>query len=53
MKCGHGGVCFECAFENISKNKECFLCRQQVIEIYEIEKEEGGNFLKVISKTKI
>ncbi|CAD8168388.1 unnamed protein product [Paramecium octaurelia] len=53
MKCGHGGICYECAFESAQKSRECFLCRQRVIEIYEIDQNEQGNYLKVYSKTRI
>ncbi|CAD8089935.1 unnamed protein product [Paramecium sonneborni] len=53
MKCGHGGICFECAYASAQKTKECFLCRQKVIEIYEIDQNEQGNYLKVHSKTRI
>ncbi|CAD8103696.1 unnamed protein product [Paramecium sonneborni] len=53
MKCGHGGICFECAYANAQKSKECFLCRQIVIEIYEIDQNDQGNYLKVYTKTRI
>lgn len=28
MECGHGGVCYECAFELFKATGECYLCRQ-------------------------
>ena len=28
MKCGHGGLCYECALEVWKKTPECYMCRK-------------------------
>lgn len=52
MLCGHGGICYKCASEMASKSRDCFLCRQPIVEILEVEQNQNP-FIKVISKTKV
>ncbi|CAD8094910.1 unnamed protein product [Paramecium sonneborni] len=53
MNCGHGGICYQCAIQMAQKSKECFLCRQNIQEIYEIAEKDASMLKRVISKTKI
>ncbi|CAK63327.1 unnamed protein product (macronuclear) [Paramecium tetraurelia] len=53
MTCGHGGICYQCAIQMAQKNKECFLCRQNIKEIYEISDKDLSILKRVISKTRI
>ncbi|CAD8201522.1 unnamed protein product [Paramecium pentaurelia] len=51
MICGHGGICYKCGLEMAQKSKECFLCRQQIVFIYEISN-FNDDLMKVITITK-
>ena len=51
MKCGHGGICYKCAIDIFVKNKECYLCREHIDEVLEIES-TNESLIKVISTTK-
>ncbi|CAD8124493.1 unnamed protein product [Paramecium sonneborni] len=51
MICGHGGICYKCGLEMAQKNKECFLCRQQIVFIYEISN-FNDDLMKVVTITK-
>ncbi|CAD8171415.1 unnamed protein product [Paramecium octaurelia] len=53
MKCGHGGICYQCAIQMAQKQKECFLCRQIINFIYEIDEKDASMLKRVISKTRI
>ncbi|CAD8177612.1 unnamed protein product [Paramecium octaurelia] len=53
MTCGHGGICYQCAIQMAQKNKECFLCRQNIKMIYEISDKDVSILKRVISKTRI
>ena len=56
MKCGHGGVCYECAIDIWKKSSECYLCREEIEQILQVEpqKDEKGNeYLKVIASTQL
>ncbi|CAD8210224.1 unnamed protein product [Paramecium octaurelia] len=51
MTCGHGGICYKCGLEMAQKSKECFLCRQQILFIYEISN-FNDDLMKVVTITK-
>ncbi|CAD8210881.1 unnamed protein product [Paramecium pentaurelia] len=51
MICGHGGICYKCGLEMAQKSKECFLCRQQILFIYEILS-FNDDLMKVVTITK-
>ncbi|CAD8122136.1 unnamed protein product [Paramecium sonneborni] len=51
MICGHGGICYKCGLEMAQKSKECFLCRQQIVFIYEISN-FNDDLMKVVTITK-
>lgn len=51
MKCGHGGICYKCAIDIFVKTKECYLCREHIDEVLEIES-TNESLIKVISTTK-
>ena len=51
MKCGHGGICYKCAMDIFVKTKECYLCREHIDEVLEIES-TNESLIKVISTTK-
>lgn len=56
MRCGHGGICYECAIDVWKKSNECYLCRDEIEQILQVEpqKDENGNeFLKVIASTQL
>ncbi|CAD8175995.1 unnamed protein product [Paramecium pentaurelia] len=53
MNCGHGGICYQCAVQLAQKQKECFLCRQIIKFIYEIDEKDVSIMKRVISKTRI
>ncbi|CAD8162882.1 unnamed protein product [Paramecium octaurelia] len=53
MNCGHGGICYQCAIQVAQNQKECFLCRQIILQIYEIDEKDVSIFKRVISKTRI
>ncbi|KRW99801.1 hypothetical protein PPERSA_07878 [Pseudocohnilembus persalinus] len=46
MPCGHGGICYECALDLLQKKEECFLCRDKLTEVFQIEQDaqNNGNF---------
>ncbi|CAD8086503.1 unnamed protein product [Paramecium primaurelia] len=47
MNCGHGGLCLKCASNLLLKNKECYLCRQPIMKVFQIQK-NNFNFVEVI-----
>ncbi|CAD8204337.1 unnamed protein product [Paramecium octaurelia] len=51
MICGHGGICYKCGLEMAQKSKECFLCRQKIVFIYEISN-FNDDLMKVVTITK-
>ncbi len=56
MKCGHGGICYECAIDIWKSTGECYLCREEIEQILQVEpqKDENGNeYLKVIASTQL
>lgn len=56
MRCGHGGLCYECSIDIWKKSSECYLCREEIEQILQVEpqKDEKGNeFLKVIASTQL
>lgn len=56
MRCGHGGICYDCAIDIWKKSNECYLCREEIEQILQVEpqKDEKGNeFLKVIASTQL
>ncbi|CAD8082393.1 unnamed protein product [Paramecium sonneborni] len=53
MNCCHGGICYQCAVQLAQKQKECFLCRQIISTIYEIDEKDVSTLKRVISKTRI
>lgn len=56
MKCGHGGICYECAIDVWKSTSECYLCREVIEQILQVEpqKDENGNeYLKVVASTQL
>jgi len=54
MKCGHGGICYECATMLIKKKNECMQCRSPVEMIYKIDpNSKTKNVIKGIEFTKV
>ena len=56
MKCGHGGICYDCAIDIWKSSNECYLCREQIEQVLQVEpqKDENGNeYLKVIASTQL
>jgi len=54
MKCGHGGICYECATTLIKKKNECMQCRSPVEMIYKIDpNSKTKNVIKGIEFTKV
>lgn len=54
MDCGHGGVCYECALDVWKATNECFLCRELISQVLQIDLEyKNGNFMKVLSSTQM
>jgi len=54
MGCGHGGICYECAMEIVSKSNQCMQCRQTVDEVCKIDpKTQVSGFIKTIEVCKI
>ncbi|KAL4432052.1 hypothetical protein ABPG74_017788 [Tetrahymena malaccensis] len=53
MKCGHGGICYECALLIWKNTQECYLCRQKVEQLYQLEcnSDNKDKVMKVVSKT--
>ena len=52
MPCGHGGVCLECSLDLWKKTGECFLCRNKIESVLEIDVgNRVGEYLKIISET--
>ena len=39
LDCGHGGVCIDCALQTIEQKRTCGLCRKEVTQMIEVEKE--------------
>lgn len=37
MPCGHGGICFLCAFTITKKSRNCHLCRETINKIYQLK----------------
>jgi len=52
MKCGHGGVCYECAIESWKKADTCLMCRQKVEAILKVSIIDKLKVSKVIHATK-
>lgn len=52
MKCGHGGVCYECAIESWKKADTCLMCRQKVEAILKVSIIDKLKVSKVIHTTK-
>lgn len=51
LNCGHGGICVDCAIDSMKKNNCCFLCREIVYQIIEIdlEKQVEPGLFKVLN----
>jgi len=45
--CGHGGVCEECIFQLIKKERICPFCRKEMDTIYLVKKTPGSNVVKL------
>lgn len=52
MRCGHGGICYECALETWKKGDKCIMCRQPIDEILKVTLVNEINVAKVIEGTK-
>lgn len=57
MECGHGGICYECAIKMWKRAESCFLCRQPILQVLQIERNVIGlnryPILNVISATRV
>ncbi|KAL4432674.1 hypothetical protein ABPG74_004967 [Tetrahymena malaccensis] len=54
MPCGHGGLCYECAIDILKKTGECYLCRVEITEIYQLDiKQKKGKNYKVLAITQV
>ena len=51
MDCGHGGVCYPCAIDVWKKSAECYLCRKEIVSVYQLDIKKGKYF-EVIAETK-
>eukprot|EP01016_Furgasonia_blochmanni_P019162 TRINITY_DN2153_c0_g2_i1.p1 TRINITY_DN2153_c0_g2~~TRINITY_DN2153_c0_g2_i1.p1 ORF type:complete len:421 (+),score=67.94 TRINITY_DN2153_c0_g2_i1:180-1442(+) len=50
MDCGHGGICFECAVAISTKSKECYLCREKIKQVLQVDlKANDEKMIKVLS----
>jgi len=45
--CGHGGVCEDCMFQLIQKDRNCPFCRKEMDTIYLVKKQPGTNVIKL------
>lgn len=56
MRCGHGGICYDCAIDIWKSTGECYLCRDEIEQILQVEpqrNELGEEYLKVIASTQL
>ncbi|KAL4479264.1 hypothetical protein ABPG72_011476 [Tetrahymena utriculariae] len=54
MPCGHGGLCYECAIDILKKTGECYLCRVEITEVYQLDiKQKKGKNYKVLVITQV
>ncbi|EAS02404.2 zinc finger, C3HC4 type (RING finger) protein (macronuclear) [Tetrahymena thermophila SB210] len=54
MPCGHGGLCYDCAIDILKKTGECYLCRVEITEIYQLDiKQKKGKNYKVLAITQV
>lgn len=56
MKCGHGGICYQCAVDIWRSTGECYLCRDQIEQVLQVEPkidENGNEYLKVVASTQL
>jgi Zinc finger, C3HC4 type (RING finger) len=58
MNCGHGGICYECAMSIWQSSNNCYLCRDEVKYILQIEGDSkpgarrlGQTYLRVVAST--
>ena len=53
LNCGHAGTCYECSLDLWEKNGECYLCRNMIDKLLQIDLKIKleNNFFKVISAT--
>lgn len=52
LKCGHGGVCYECALESWKKTDKCLICRQSVEKIVKVDIIDSLRVSKIIHSTR-
>jgi hypothetical protein len=54
MECGHGGICYDCSLEVWKATNECFLCRNKITQVLQIDmKNPKSAVIKVISSTQM
>ena len=54
MECGHGGVCYDCSIELWKSTGECYLCREKIIQVLQIDLEyKGEKYIKVVASTQM
>lgn len=55
MNCGHGGVCYECSVEIWKSTEECYLCRNKIAQVLQVDLKSklDGNVIKVLSSTQM
>lgn len=56
MPCGHGAVCYECAVDIWKSSAECYLCRDEIEQILQVEvrkDKDGLEYLKVVASTQM
>jgi len=55
MECGHGGVCYECSLEIWKSTGECYLCREKITQVLQVDLKykASNNVIKVLSSTQM
>ena len=49
MNCGHGGICMRCGLDMWNRNEACFLCKQPVDYLLEIDPTPVVNMCRVMN----
>ncbi|KAL4429533.1 hypothetical protein ABPG74_014308 [Tetrahymena malaccensis] len=49
LECGHGGLCNQCALDIWKKTGECYLCRQTISKIVQIDVNNQGKYKQVVA----
>ncbi|KAL4474450.1 hypothetical protein ABPG72_007849 [Tetrahymena utriculariae] len=49
LECGHGGLCNQCALDIWKKTGECYLCRQTISKVVQIDVNNQGKYKQVVA----